>query len=245
MTKTNVVANSIIALTIVGLTLGAGASLAFAQEIDQQGGLFGEKHKKGFRAFGQKMRGLSNESKAQLKELREETRERIQNATTDEEKEAIRAEVKAQHESLRAQFKAEREANRENRPERERDGDIGNRVERIMKRLNNGAEHLTNLGERIQNFLNEKRAQGVDTTTAQNELNEANTELGEAKAAIVAAQAVIDRVLATDLTASNAQAGTPSDHKDEVKAAIRNAVSEIKEAHKAMREAVRAAKVLN
>ena len=251
MTYTKAITNTVLALTIAGLTIGAGVSLAFAQEVDlprnkasQQRGFFGgfgQEHRgkglknsgfgKGFRAFGHKMRGVSVEGKEALKALREETKERLENATTDEEREVIKKDAKTQHEALRAQFKTERA---DSRPERR--GDIGSRVERIMKRLNSATEHLTNLGGRVQNFLNEKSAAGVDTTAAQNKLNEANTKLGEAKAAIIVAQSVIDRILASD---------NPSDHKDEVREAVRNSISEIKETHKAIREAVRATKVLN
>ncbi len=224
MTYTQTLTNTIVALAVVGLTLGAGASLAFAEEDDNKP--FADlraKHKSAVSAWKterEDARSKRDAFKASTVDFSKDIHERLKNATTDEERDVIKAEAKVRRVEIRDTAR-----------------DYANDHKgRIMKRLTNAITYLESLTERIQNFLNEKAAQGIDTSVAQIQLDEAKEAVRGATVDVQTAKEVIERVLGTD---------NPRDYKDEVRAAVKKAVQSIKDAHKQIKEAVRAAKALN
>ena len=106
-----------------------------------------------------------------------------------------------------------------------------NAVTRIMRRLENAITHFANMLARVESRLAKLSAAGAATAEAEAKAAEAQAEIEVAAEAVADAQIVFERVANSD---------NPREHVDEVKEAVRSAISAIKEAHAAVMEAVRA-----
>ncbi len=194
---------------------------------------------KDWRAEKREVRGEIKDLRGHVRERRDEVRDTVKAkraevkdalkaADTPEERRAILKDAKKERADFRAKIKEERKELRAKVK-----GKISEHMQHVLKRLTAMHDRLSKLNTRIQSYIDELTAKGVDTAKAQGYLDTAKSKVATANEQIRAAKALIEEAVSSD---------KPAEYRQKVREAIRSAVQATKDAKKSIKDAVRAAK---
>jgi hypothetical protein len=197
-------------------------------------------------------RNIREEINAEATTRRAEIQAEIDTASTPQERQAVRNDARIEREAMRTAALEKREAMRVRAKEmrdtikEKRDElavaiatDVGKRLkvhlERVLTRIANALETFVGISERINNKLAELEANGIETARAAAAASVAEQKIAEAADALGAARVVFNTMLESD---------TPRDYIEDVRAAIRNAIEAVQNAHRSLTEALQELKAL-
>jgi len=182
------------------------------------------------KTHNQKTEDVKKRLEAQRKEneIKKELRSKFENALSDEEKEEIKKEAAEK----KVELQEKREENKKRLEERRREI-IKAYMERILTRLNAAIERLEKIGDRLSSRLDKLEEKGVDVSAARALLENARQANNNAKEDLVLIKNSLDAVLEGD---------NPKTAFEDVRALLEEAKTSVREAHKALVEAIKTAK---
>ena len=168
---------------------------------------------------------IRDNARKERDELRDKAKDRRSDFRNSfkEKRDEFRGEAKEKRSDLRDKFK-------KNVKER-----MQAKLDRIIDRLSAGLDRLTKLHARIQSFVDKKKADGMDTSTAQTLIDTAEGKVSIVKDEVRNIRTFIDEMKLSD---------NPRELMKELRTMIRNTITHFKEAKTSIKEAIRSVKAL-
>lgn len=179
--------------------------------------------------------------KERRNEKRDDVKEKLQNRKEslgdkrDSRKEGFekrRENIKENIGERKKEIKEKRAERRQKLGEKRRER-IAAFAERMSKRLSAAVNRIEKLGDRVESRIEKFNERGIDTTKASSFLEESRAKTAQARTGIDEARSAIKTAL---------ESGTLKEVFGEIRTGVRSTVSDIKAAHKAIIESVRALK---
>lgn len=172
-----------------------------------------------------RLRNAATSTRAEFRMRGEEVRERLRAAAATSTRAEFRAHVQDRVEELRQKRDEIVHRMRERASER-----AERATERILERLGRALEHFAELLTRVESRLEKFAERGVDTSEADEAVENARLAIADAEAATLDAQASIEALVLAD---------DPRAFFADMREIVREAVEEIRAAHRATVDAVR------